>query len=115
MVYNCRGRYEYGTGGAPLTRTSAGPEDNARDGRWDRGLPVVFTLVLTLAAALVLAGCGSGSGGSQPSGGGNDGREARSSDPSGPENAGGETAELGTPSLGREDAPVVLTEYSDYQ
>ena len=98
-----------------MTRTSAGPEDNARDGRWGRGLPVVFTLVLTLAAALVLVGCGSGSGGSQPSGGGNDASEARSSSPSGSESAGGETAELGTPSLGREDAPVVLTEYSDYQ
>lgn len=110
MVYNCQDRYEYATGGTPLNRTGAGPEGNAREGRRDRRLPVVFTLVLTFAAALVLAGCGgSGSGGSQPSG---EGEDAGSS---GSGNAGGETAELGTPSLGREDAPVVLTEYSDYQ
>ena len=64
----------------------------------EMGLRAVFTLVVALLAALVLAGCG-GAGGDPSSAGG----------------AGGETAELGTPSLGREDAPVVLTEYSDYQ
>ncbi len=59
-------------------------------------------LVLALAA-LALAGCGAGGGDSGPSGA------------SGPGNTGGEVAKLGTPSLGRADAPVVLTEYSDYQ
>jgi hypothetical protein len=63
-------------------------------------------LVLALAA-LALAGCGD----SGPSGGG----DAGSSGASGPGNTGGEVAKLGTPSLGRADAPVVLTEYSDYQ
>ena len=111
MVYNCRDRYEPGTGGAPLNPTGAGPDDNARDGRRDRKLPVIFTLVLALAAALVLAGCGAGGGNPQPSEGGNEGEDARASGSSEPV----ETAELGTPSLGREDAPVVLTEYSDYQ
>ena len=110
MVYNCQDGYEHATGGTPLTRTGAEPGGNARDERRDRGLPAAFTLVLALAAALVLAGCGgSGSGGSQPSG------EGENAGSSGAENAGGETGELGTPSLGREDAPVVLTEYSDYQ
>ena len=74
------------------------------------GLRAVFTLVVALVAALVLAGCGAGGG--SPSAG-NDGAEK--ADPSGGGEAGGETAKLGTPSLGREDAPVVLTEYSDYQ
>ncbi len=111
MVYNCRGRYESSTGGAPLTGAGAGPDDNARNGLQDRRLRVVFTLVLALVAALVLAGCGgAGSGDSEPSG-----EDAGPSGSSGPGGAGGETAELGTPSLGREDAPVVMTEYSDYQ
>jgi hypothetical protein len=72
----------------------------------DRAPRAVFTLVVALLAALVLAGCG-GAGGAHPAGG------------DGGERSGlcrrGETTELGTPSLGREDAPVVLTEYSDYQ
>ncbi len=60
-------------------------------------------------AALALAGCG---GGGQSSAGSDGGGDAGSS---GAGKAGGETVELETPSLGREDAPVVLTEYSDYQ
>jgi hypothetical protein len=71
----------------------------------DRTPRAVFTLVVALLAALVLAGCG---GGGPSSAGGDGGEKADSA-------GGGETAELGTPSLGREDAPVVLTEYSDYQ
>jgi hypothetical protein len=77
----------------------------------DRGRRAAFTLVIALVAALVLFGCGS-AGGDASSAGGDGGGEAGSS---GAGEAGGETAELGTPSLGREDAPVVLTEYSDYQ
>ena len=72
----------------------------------DRTPRAVFTLVVALLAALVIAGCGAGGGSS--SAGGDGGERADSA-------GGGETAELGTPSLGREDAPVVLTEYSDYQ
>ena len=110
MVYNCRDGYEYAKGGTPLTCTGTGPGDNARHGRRSRGLLPVLTLVLAFAAALVLAGCGGpGNGGSQPSG------ESENAGASEAENAGGETAQLATPSLGREDAPVVLTEYSDYQ
>jgi hypothetical protein len=67
-------------------------------------------IVLALAA-LALAGCGAVGGDSGPSGGG----DAGSSGASGPGNTRGEVAKLGTPSLGRADAPVVLTEYSDYQ
>ena len=76
----------------------------------DRAPRAVFTLVVALLAALVLAGCG-GAGG-DPSSAGEGGERA---DPAGGGEAGGETAKLGTPSLGKEDAPVVLTEYSDYQ
>jgi hypothetical protein len=77
----------------------------------EMGLRAVFTLVVALLAALVLAGCG-GAGGDPSSAGGDGGERA---DPAGGGEAGGETAKLGTPSLGKEDAPVVLTEYSDYQ
>lgn len=111
MVYNCRGRYESSTGGAPLTGAGARPDDKARNRTQDRRLRVVFTLVVALVTTLILAGCGA-AGGSSPSGEGNGGEDARSS---GTGDAGGETANLGTPSLGREDAPVVMTEYSDYQ
>ncbi len=105
MVYNCWGRYEASTGGAPLTGALVGPDHHAKNGMRHPTLRAVFTLAVALAAALVLAGCAAGGGAS--SAGADGGGKA---DPSG-----GETAELGTPSLGREDAPVVLTEYSDYQ
>jgi hypothetical protein len=72
-------------------------------------LRAAFTLVVAFAAALVLAGCGAGGGSSV---GGDGGGEA---DPSAGVEADGESAELGVPSLGRKDAPVVMTEYSDYQ
>ena len=110
MVHKCGGRYEPRTGGAPLTGTGAGPDDNARNGRQDLKLRISFVIVLALAA-LALAGCGAVGGDSGPSGGG----DAGSSGASGPGNTRGEVAKLGTPSLGRADAPVVLTEYSDYQ
>jgi hypothetical protein len=73
-------------------------------------LRAVFALVVALATALVLAGCGTAGGGSSAGEGG--GEEA---DSSGGGEAGGESARLGVPSLGREDAPVVMTEFSDYQ
>ena len=73
-------------------------------------LRAVFTLVVALATALVLSGCGAAGGGSSA---GEDGSEKP--DSSGGGEAGGESAKLGVPSLGREDAPVVMTEFSDYQ
>ena len=111
-----------------------------RGGRWfitvrdDKGLGRRYTLICTgtrtgggrarglwtplvllaLFAALVLAGCGgAGSGGGSPSASGEDGPK--------PEKAaagsGGRASKekLGHPALGSADAPVVLTEYSDYQ
>ena len=74
-------------------------------------LRAVFTLVVALATALVLAGCGAAGGGASSAG--SDGSEKP--DSSGGGEAGGESARLGVPSLGREDAPVVMTEFSDYQ
>ncbi len=109
MVYNCRERYKASTGGAPLTGPGRGPEDHARNRTRRPALRAVSTLVVALAAALVLAGCGAGGGSSAGDGGGG---EAESS---GAGEAGGESAKLGVPSLGREDAPVVMTEFSDYQ
>ena len=109
MVYNCRVRYEASTGGAPLTGAGAGPDHDAKNLMRRPTLRAAFTLVAALAAALVLAGCGGG-GGSSAAGNG-----VGEADASGGGKAGGETAELGVPSLGREDAPVVMTEYSDYQ
>ena len=64
----------------------------------DRAPRAVFTLVVALLGTLVIAGCGGAGGGPSPAGG-----------------DGGESARLGVPSLGREDAPVVMTEFSDYQ
>ena len=49
---------------------------------------------------------------------GGPGAEQRAEDPAGDEPAGGEeqaAVDLEHPSLGDEDAPVVLTEYADYQ
>ena len=111
MVYNCWGRYEASTGGAPLTGALAGSDHDAKNRMRYPTLRAVFTLAVALAAALVLAGCGAGGGSSSAGADGGGGED----EPSGGGGAGGETAELGTPSLGREDAPVVLTEYSDYQ
>ena len=71
-------------------------------------------VLLAFATLFLLAGCGpggdtgGGSGGGQAEGGPGASKERS-------ENPGGEPAELGTPALGSADAPVVLTEYSDYQ
>ncbi len=66
------------------------------------GVPLIALLAV---AAILLSGGGDGpsqppqDGGSQASGGG----------------GGEEDSKLGTPALGSADAPVVMTEYSDYQ
>ena len=75
-------------------------------------------LILVALATTILAGCGGSGGSSQPS-------EKQQS--SGTAGSSGQKAEgtrqedqtsgeeLGHPTLGSADAPVVLTEYSDYQ
>ena len=62
------------------------------------GLPLISALAI---AAILLSGGGD---------------EASSTAGQGPDNGdGAEVAGLGTPALGSKNAPVVLTEYSDYQ
>lgn len=63
------------------------------------GLPMIALLAI---AAVTLSG-----GGAPPA---SEGRPQGQGD-----EAGGQSAGLGTPALGSADAPVVLTEYSDYQ
>lgn len=65
----------------------------------------IVALVVLLAGLAVSCGGAAGSGGTP------------ASDESGSARAGAEQAQtpLGAPSLGEEDAPVVVTEYSDYQ
>ena len=65
------------------------------------GLPLIAALSV---AAILLSGGGDGASPTAP-----DGNRQSS-------NGGGMgSAQLGTPALGSKDAPVVLTEYSDYQ
>ena len=59
------------------------------------------SLLAWLLAVVLLWGCA----GDSPPGQASDGERQ----------APGATEKLGTPALGREDAPVVLTEHSDYQ
>jgi hypothetical protein len=68
------------------------------------GLPLI---ALIAVAAIVLSGGGDGA--SAP-----ESRPQDSGDEGGAGSAPG-SAGLGTPALGSKDAPVVLTEYSDYQ
>ena len=89
-----------------------------------------MTLLALFVTALVLAGCGgAASGGDSPQASGEDERASQSDapeksaeGPGKPERAtggseGGRTSKerLGHPALGAAEAPVVLTEYSDYQ
>ncbi len=63
---------------------------------------------------LVFAGCGGAvSGGSSQASGEEERRASRSAEGSGDGRA--SEAKLGHPALGSAEAPVVLTEYSDYQ
>jgi hypothetical protein len=75
---------------------------------------------LALAAALVLAGCGgAGSGNPQQASGQEEQSPQDAGSSGGSKPDGGWASEDGGrlehPSLGSADAPVVLTEYSDYQ
>ena len=87
-----------------------------------------MTLLTLLAAALVLAGCGGGAGGAPPQAS-EEGEQASQNDEpkkkdegfgkpeKATEGSDGRASKkgLGHPALGDADAPVVLTEYSDYQ
>lgn len=64
------------------------------------GMPLILAVAV---AAIVLSGGGENA--SQPAS--DDRRQAQE--------GGNQNADLGTPALGSADAPVVLTEYSDYQ
>lgn len=71
------------------------------------GVPLIALLAV---AAIVL----SGGGGGTPPPPASDDRPQSSGDGGGEGGTGGR-ADLGTPTLGSADAPVVMTEYSDYQ
>jgi protein-disulfide isomerase len=73
-------------------------------------------LILAALVATIFAGCGSG-GSSQPSEEQQASRTAGSAEQTGDAESSGRVSEkrLGHPALGSADAPVVLTEYSDYQ
>ena len=109
MVYNWRD--DTRLGGTTLIGTGPGVYKTARG--------KLALLILTALAVTVFVGCGAGSGGSsqpsekQQSSGtsGSQGQEAEDTGSSGPVSGGLD----GHPTLGSADAPVVLTEYSDYQ
>jgi protein-disulfide isomerase len=109
MVYNWRD--DTRLGGTTLIGTGPGVCKTAR--------ATLALLILAALAVTVIVGCGAGSGGSsQPSGKqqasgtpGSQGQEAEDTGSSGRVSGGRE----GHPTLGSADAPVVLTEYSDYQ
>ena len=71
---------------------------------WNGRALLIF---LTLATLVLVAGCGADGAGQAEKPSASSGQQ-----PKGP---GGGTAKLGTPALGSAAAPVVLTEYSDYQ
>jgi protein-disulfide isomerase len=105
MVYNCW----YGTklGGRELIGTSTDVRKLAGE---------AFTLLILAAlTATILIGCAAGSGGSsQPSAE----RQAPKKADASEQKAGGPKPsgeQLGHPALGSADAPVVMTEFSDYQ
>jgi protein-disulfide isomerase len=85
-----------------------------------KGRGMVAFLILAALVAPILAGCGgAGSGGSSQAS--DEEQASRSAGSSEQETEGAGTSRdassgrLGHPALGRPDAPVVLTEYSDYQ
>jgi hypothetical protein len=108
IVYNCRDDTELegstliGTGQDVFTK---------KVGR-------LLILIALLAMASYLTGCGgAGSRGtSQPSEEQQESRTAGSTEPEDEESSGQASGgRLGPPALGDADAPVVLTEYADYQ
>jgi protein-disulfide isomerase len=76
--------------------------------------------LLALAASLILAGCGGAGSGNPQQASGQEGQSPQDAGASGrskPDGgrASGDAGRLEHPSLGSADAPVVLTEYADYQ
>jgi hypothetical protein len=85
-----------------------------------KGRGMLAFLILAALVAPILASCGgAGSGGSSQAS--EEERASRSAGSSEQETEGAgasrhtSSGRLGHPALGRPDAPVVLTEYSDYQ
>jgi hypothetical protein len=108
IVYNCRCDTE--PEGSTLIGT--GPDV------YKKKVGGLLILIALLAAVSYLTGCGgTGSGGSsQPSEEQQESRTAGSTEPEDEESSGQASGgRLGPPALGDADAPVVLTEYSDYQ
>ena len=105
MVYNCR----YGT--------SVGGRELIGTGTDLRGLVrgAVALLILAVLAATFAIGCGAGSGGSSSSSAERQAPEKADSTNQKGEGSGSSGGRLGHPALGAADAPVVMTEYSDYQ
>ena len=79
----------------------------------------MLTLLALVAATLVFAGCGgAGSSGSSQTSEEEGRRASQTAGPESAEDVGDERASqerLGHPALGSAEAPVVLTEYADYQ
>jgi hypothetical protein len=91
-----------------LSESSKSPENEQKNAgsRWP--LFVGLPLIVLVAVAAVLF---SGGGQERPSGTAERPEGARS----GGEEASGDGPGLGTPALGSADAPVVMTEYGDFQ
>jgi hypothetical protein len=90
-------------------------ETNKNQGEGARRLWPLFVglpLILAVAVAAVLLSGGRSQPADQEQPPPSEGGQARSG---GGEQASRGGAELGSPSLGREDAPVVMIEYGDYQ
>ena len=85
-----------------------------------KGREMLAYLILAALVATILAGCGgAGSGGSSQASEEDQASQSAGSPEQETEGAGfsrdASSGRLGHPALGRQDAPVVLTEYSDYQ
>ena len=94
-------------------------ETNKKAGGAKRAWPLLVGLPLILAVAVAAVLLSGGGERSQPAG---QGRPAEGGQPAGgrqeeapQEEAPQEDAELGHPSLGSADAPVVMIEYGDFQ
>jgi hypothetical protein len=101
-LYNC----QYGTklGGSELNGTDVR--------KLARG---AFTLLLAALTVMILIGCAAGSGESSPPSAERQAQKKSVSSQQKGEGPGSSGEQLGHPALGSADAPVVMTEFSDYQ